>query len=69
MPEEITDAIEDLAQNPANITVGNQSVGERSLTELIEADKYLQQKQVAQNSGGKAHFGLRFSQIVPPGGG
>jgi len=69
MPDAINDAIEDLATQPQELTVGNQTVSEHSLPDLIEAARYLSEQRAAANAGRGAHQGLRFSQLIPPGAG
>ena len=63
-PEE---AIEQGALGPQSATVDGNSVTQRSLSELIEADKYLASKNAAANSN--EMFGMRCRVGVPPRGG
>ncbi len=68
-PTTIKDAIDQAArENLASVTVGNQSASTHSISDLIEADRYLASKNATANGGVKG-FGLRFQKIKPPGGG
>ena len=61
----ISNFITDVAQSAASVTTDGTSVSERSLSELIEADKYLSGKRAASNPTA----GLRLTQLVTgPGG-
>lgn len=66
-PTTTEEALEQAALGPKAVTVGNQSVTQQSVDEIIKADRYAASKRAAaaRTSG----FGLRFSKIVPPGGG
>lgn len=61
------EAIESAALAPKKVAVDGQSVEEHSIRDLIEADRYLAAKRAAANS--RPHFGLRFTKLIPPGGG
>lgn len=59
----LDDVIRDAAQKPSSVSGDAGSVTQRSLTELIEADRYLASKEAA-----KSKFrGLRLSKLIPPG--
>ena len=58
----IEDAIGDLANAPRVFETDGQKVQERSLSELIEADKYLEQKRVAKAGGS----GIRVQRVSKP---
>lgn len=64
-PDNIPDAIEQNALGPKRVQVGNESVEQHSIQEQIDADNH----QAAKAAGGRSHFGLRFTKIIPPGGG
>lgn len=64
MAEDLTSEIEDAAEAPRLTNHDGVITQERSLGELIEADKYLSQKRAATKS---KTFGIRFAKIVPPG--
>lgn len=64
-PETSTDAVEQVALGPKSVSVDGQSVTEHSIPDLIEAAKFAK----AQSSNSKAHRGLRFTKLSPPGGG
>ena len=61
--DDLTDAIEDLAQNPRKVTGDAGSVEEHSIPDLIQADRYGK----AQSGADKPHRGLRFTKFVPKG--
>jgi hypothetical protein len=60
--ETITDAITDLVGAPRVFETDGQKVQERSLSELIEADKYLEQKRVVKAGGS----GIRVQRVHKP---
>lgn len=62
---DITDTIETQATQPAAVTVDGQSVTNRSVADLIAADKYLRSQATVDDEclyGGASH-----RKIVPPG--
>lgn len=61
----ISTHITNVAQNAQSIVTDGTSVSERSLHELIEADKYLTAKRARANPA----RGLLFTKLVPPGAG
>jgi hypothetical protein len=61
MPEEL-DPIEQAALEPQRASGDGQSVDNRSLKDLIEADKYLANKRA------RSGMGMKITQLVPPGG-
>jgi hypothetical protein len=66
MPEEIDglrDVIREAAAGPSSVSGDAGTVSQRSLSELIEADKYL----AAKESARAPRRGLRFSKLIPPG--
>lgn len=54
--------LEEALQNPQQVSSDGQSVRTHSLRDMIEADKYLEQKKA------RGKMGMRISQLVPPGG-
>jgi hypothetical protein len=62
-PSDLEAAIETAAENPQSANVDGVSVTQRSISELIEADKYLEAKKAAR----RKNRGLRYTKIVPPG--
>ena len=71
MPD-LDDTIEADAAKPAEAEVDGQKVKKRPLTELIEADKYLEGKTALagenQNGGPISGWGrVRMARGVPPG--
>ena len=65
VPATSSAAVEQVAIGPKKVTVGTESVEQHSIGDLIEAAKYA----ASQNAKAKKHFGLRFTRLVPPGGG
>jgi len=63
MPEEITSAIHEAAQGPAEVAVDGQTVKQQPLPDQIEADRYLASKQ----AGKDPRRALRLTKLVPPG--
>jgi hypothetical protein len=65
-PETVKEAIESVATGMVKRSIENGRETELlPLKEMIEADRYLAGKRAAA----KAHFGLRFTKCIPPGGG
>jgi hypothetical protein len=65
-PETVEEAIESVATGMVKRSIENGRETELlPLKEMIEADRYLAGKRAAA----KAHFGLRFTKCIPPGGG
>jgi hypothetical protein len=62
---DLSSEIETAASQPAKATADGVSVEQRSLSDLIAADKYLK----AQTAATKNHFGLRISKLEPGGTG
>jgi hypothetical protein len=62
-PSDLESTIETAAENPQSASVDGVTVTQRSLSELIEADKYLQAKKASR----RKNRGLRYTRIVPPG--
>ena len=60
MPD-LSDQIEDAAENPKKVDVDGTSVEAHSIPDLIEADKYL----AGKTGAGKAHRGLRITKLIP----
>lgn len=64
MPDnDITDAIRENASGPAKASGDQGSFEQHSIPDQIAADRYLAAKAAAR----KAHRGLRFTRIIPPG--
>lgn len=66
MADDLTTRIEDAAAEPASASTDGQSVSERPLSELIEADKYLASKR-ATASGKSGWTRTRPAAVTPPG--
>lgn len=65
MSDEVSDALKTAAQQPKRVRTDAGEVEAHSLTDQIEADKYLAAKAAASSSN--AHRGLRFNKVIPPG--
>ena len=60
-PTNAKEALEQAALEPKSVSAGGRTIVNRDLREL---------KEVAdQTAPGKPHFGLRFTKLIPPGGG
>lgn len=59
----LSSQIQSLANGPAEVSGDAGSVKQRSVSELIEADRYLASKAAMDNP----LKGLRFAKITPPG--
>lgn len=62
MPDELEQAIRDNAAGPKKAEGDSGSVEQHSLTDQIEADRYLASKEAA-----KTGLGIRMTKVVPPG--
>lgn len=58
-------ALDQATLGPKSVRVGNEEVVQRDLKELREQ----RNDAAAQTAGSLANFGLRFTKLVPPGGG
>jgi len=66
MTDRIQESIErDAAEGVSSITVDGIATTAMSIGERIQAARYL----AAQQAAAQSHFGLRFTKLVPPGGG
>ena len=63
MPDDLTQSIQDNAQQPAKASGDAGSVEQHPLPDQIAADRYLQAKRAVRSK----RLGLRFTKIVPPG--
>jgi hypothetical protein len=61
--EDLDNAIRENAKGPKRAAGDSGSVEQHSLTEQIEADRYLASKEVAKSKG----LGIRVTKLVPPG--
>ena len=65
-PTTIEEAIETTALGMTNSETENgRSMTSIPIKDLIEADRYLASKRASS----KAHFGMRMTKAIPPGGG
>lgn len=58
-PENTSDAVEQAALGPRRVQVGNETVEQFSIKELIEADKFKKGEAAAE----KNHAGVRFRKM------
>ena len=63
MAKDLDDTIRDNAAGPRRAAGDSGSVEQHSLTEQIEADRYLASKEAARSKG----LGIRLTKLVPPG--
>jgi len=65
LPEDDSDAIdiEAAAVSARQVQVDGMMVTERTVSELIEADRYLKSRDAVSST----HRGLRFNKLSPPG--
>jgi hypothetical protein len=59
----IEDKINEVAQGPAKASGDAGAVEQQNLKDLIEADKYLAQKNASRRRG----LGIKHVQLIPPG--
>jgi hypothetical protein len=62
LAEELDETIRENAAGPAEASVDGQTIKQRSVTEQIEADRYLASKQAA-----KKGLGVKMTKVSPPG--
>ena len=63
MAKELTDTIRENAQGPAEASGDSGSMKQHSLRDQIEADRYLNSKEVSRSKS----LGIRTTKLVPPG--
>ncbi len=63
MADDLEQTIRENAQGPAEAHGDSGGVKQHSLTEQIEADRYLQSKKAARKKG----LGIATKKLVPPG--
>ena len=63
MTEDLEDTIRENAQGPRRASGDSGSVDQHSISEQIEADRYLASKQAVRTR----KLGLRTTKLVPPG--
>lgn len=61
--DDINDAIAENATGPKSVSVDGSNVQQHSLADQIAARNDV----AAQSSTSKAHRGLRFTKLIPPG--
>lgn len=64
MPD-LSDTIEEAASDPQSASIDGRSATARPIKDLIEADRYLAEKEAAQSS--TTRLGVRFFATKPPG--
>ena len=63
MAEDLDNTIRQNAAGPKRAAGDSGSVEQHSLTEQIEADRYVNSKEAAKSKG----LGIRVTKLVPPG--
>ena len=63
MADDLDDVIQDAASEPEEATVDGVHVKQRSIPDLIDADKHLGAKRAMRQK----NFGLTRVKVVPPG--
>jgi len=63
MSDDLSESIAESAKSPKRAQGDSGSVEQHSLTEQIEADRYLASKNAAKSK----NSGLRISKLLPPG--
>lgn len=63
MTDEISDAILENAQGPAEASVDGVNIKQHPLMDQIEADRYLNSRQASRARG----LGIGLKKLVPPG--
>lgn len=61
---DLESTIETAAEKPVSMSVDGVTVTQRPIADLIAADRYLSAKKASRHKS----RGIRFTQIVPPGG-
>jgi hypothetical protein len=67
--DDIRDSVAEVAQGPRRVKTGQREIEEHSLTEALDAADRIESKAAQATAATKPHFGLRFTKLVPPGGG
>lgn len=62
-PTTIDEAVDQALLLPASTTENGRTIVERPLKDLLDA----RDRETAATAGKKAHFGLRFTKLIPPG--
>jgi hypothetical protein len=62
-PTTIDEAIDQALLLPASVTEAGRTITERPLKDLLDA----RDRESSNVAAGKNHFGLRFTQLIPPG--
>jgi hypothetical protein len=63
MSDELASKIDTVAQGPKRVRTDAGEVESQSLSDMIEADKYLS----ARAATAASNRGLRFNKLIPPG--
>lgn len=64
----VSEAIDVNARGPKKVKRGENEIEYHSIQDQIAADEYADKKAGKTAAAGKAHFGLRFTKLIPPGG-
>lgn len=64
-PTDIDEAIEQALTQPASQSENGRTITERPIKDLQDA----RDRETGNRAAAKSHFGLRFTKLIPPGGG
>jgi len=62
-PTNVDEAIDQALLLPASVTEAGRTITERPIKDLQDA----RTREVGKRAAAKAHFGLRFTKLIPPG--
>lgn len=62
-PTTVDEALTQALLQPKSVSEGGRTIVNRDLSEIQDA----RDRETAATAGKKSHFGLRFTQLVPPG--
>jgi hypothetical protein len=60
--DDVNDAIATNAAGPRRVQVANQSVEQHAIGDQVAAARHI----AGNTAAGRAHFGIRFTKLVPP---
>lgn len=68
-PTTVDEAIDTNARGPKKVKRNGSEVEYHSIQDQIAAAKWAQEELAKDAAGLKGHFGMRFTKLIPPGGG
>ena len=66
-PATVTDAIDTNARGPKKVSREGSTVEYHSLMDQIAVEEHQDRKTATSGAAGKAHRGLLFTRLIPPG--